>query len=62
VISIENGRRPARKLTPTEAASIKKRLKDGVLQHRIAAEFDVNSGRISEINTGKRFQDVPASS
>ncbi len=61
-MNIENGRRPARRLTPPEAALIKKLLKEGVLQHRIAAQFDVNSGRISEINTGKLFRDVPPAS
>ncbi|PIL14302.1 hypothetical protein P775_26725 [Puniceibacterium antarcticum] len=28
------------------------------MQSRIAADFDVNLGRISEINTGKKFADV----
>ena len=28
---------------------------DGWLQSRIAAHFDVNIGRISEVKTGKRF-------
>jgi hypothetical protein len=50
--------RPSRKLTREDAAVIKKRLREGELQHRIAAEFDVNSGRISEINTGKRYPEV----
>jgi hypothetical protein len=27
---------------------------DGWLQSRVAAHFDTNGGRISEINTGKR--------
>lgn len=29
---------------------------DSWLQSRIAAHYDVNPGRISEINTGKLFQ------
>lgn len=31
----------------------------GEYQYRIAADFDLNQGRISEIRTGKRFADVP---
>jgi len=50
---------PSKKLTRAEAAEIKKLLLSGELQHRIAARFDVNSARISEINTGKRFSEVP---
>jgi len=50
----------SRTLTPEDAAIIKKRLKSGDLQSRIAADFDVNGGRISEINTGKLFPTVEA--
>jgi hypothetical protein len=46
------------KITAKLAALIKKRLKEGVLQHRIASEFDINSGRVSEINTGQRHAEV----
>ena len=52
-------RRPSRRLTEADAAMIKKRLREGEFQNRIAADYDVNSGRISEINTGKRFGHVP---
>ena len=31
----------------------------GEFLNRIAADFDVNPGRISEIKTGKRFADIP---
>lgn len=49
-------------LTPEQAAAIKARLMRGDYQHRIAADYDVNQGRISEIATGKRFSWVsPAS-
>jgi hypothetical protein len=48
-----------RKLTRRQVAVIKARLKAGEYQHRIAADFDLNQGRISEIRTGKRFADVP---
>lgn len=45
-------------LSPKDIGIIKLRLQRGDLQHRIAADFDINAGRISEINTGKRFSDV----
>ncbi len=53
-------RRPSYTLTAHDAAIIKKRLQTGELQSRIAADFDVNSGRIAEINTGKTFPEVKA--
>lgn len=46
-------------LTPQDIGEIKYLLAQGELQHRIAARFDINSGRISEINTGKRFAHIP---
>lgn len=42
-------------LTEEDAAQIKLLLKKRVLQSRIAAMFDVNGGRISEIKTGQKF-------
>ncbi len=51
-------REPSKKLTANDALIIKKRLKEGEMQSRIAADFDVNIGRISEINTGKKFANV----
>lgn len=48
-----------RKLTEIEIAIVKKRLSDGEFQHHIAAEFRVNQGRISEINTGKVGAHIP---
>lgn len=33
---------------------IRARLAKGDYQHRIAADLDINQGRISEVNTGKR--------
>lgn len=47
-------------LTPEQVSIIKARLAKGDFQHRIAADFDLNQGRISEIATGKRFANVPA--
>ena len=51
-----------RDLTPDQVSKIKARLVPGEFQHRIAADFDLNQGRISEIATGKRFADVPPAS
>lgn len=48
----------SRRLTERDAALIKKRLNAREFQHRIAADYGVNQGRISEINTGKRFSHV----
>lgn len=51
--------RPSRRLTKEDSHIIKGMLADGWLQSRIAAYFDVNIGRISEIKNGKAFPDVP---
>ncbi|WP_138513788.1 hypothetical protein [Maricaulis alexandrii] len=48
-----------KKLTPKDVLDIKRRLKRGEHQHDIAAAYGLNQGRISEINTGKRFADIP---
>lgn len=47
--------RPSRRLTHDDAIQVRRMIADGWLQSRIAAHFDVNPGRISEIHTGKRF-------
>lgn len=48
------------RITEKMAAMIKKLLKENELkQHEIAARFDLNQGRVSEINTGKSFAHVP---
>jgi hypothetical protein len=52
-------RKPSRKLSAEDAALIKKMLREGAYQHQVAAAFETNSGRISEINTGKRFPEIP---
>lgn len=49
-------------LTPQEVSVIKARIARGDYQHRIAADFDLNQGRISEIATGKRFPHIPPAS
>ncbi len=51
-------RKPSRVLTEDDVAIIKRRLSRHEFQHRIAADFDVNPGRISEIKTGKAWQHV----
>ena len=50
-----DNRRPSKRLTEKDAKDIKRRLKRGDMQSRIAADYDVNIGRISEIKTGKKF-------
>jgi hypothetical protein len=49
-------------LTAADAAIVKARLARGDRQSDIAADFRVNGGRISEINTGKKFAEVPPAS
>jgi len=44
--------------TPEDIIEIRRRLADGEKQHDIAADFGINQGRISEINTGQRFAHV----
>jgi transcriptional regulator with XRE-family HTH domain len=45
----------SRHLTLKDAIEICRRRSNGEAQHRIAAAYDVNQGRISEILSGKRF-------
>ncbi len=37
----------------------KRRILRGEFLNRIAADYDVNPGRISEIKTGQRFAEIP---
>lgn len=53
-------RPPSYRITPRDVPVIKKRISDGEFLNRIAADYDVNPGRISEIKSGKRFGDIPA--
>ena len=46
-------------LTHHDVSIIKARLLKGEFQHRIAADYDLNQGRICEIATGKRFAHLP---
>jgi hypothetical protein len=48
-----NYRKPSKKLTFKDAVEIQKRIKQGEFQNRIAADYDVNPGRISEIKRGQ---------
>ena len=55
-------RKPSYRIKPSDVPNIKKRIRLGDFLNRIAADYDVNPGRISEIKTGKRFAEIPASS
>ena len=50
---MKNSNGPSHRLTFDEAVEIHKMIREGVIQSRIAAHFDVNGGRIAEVNTGK---------
>jgi hypothetical protein len=50
---MKSGNRPSHKLTFDEAVEVHQMIRAGILQSRIAAHFDVNGGRIAEVNTGK---------
>lgn len=49
----------SRPLTADLAAKIKKLARDEELyQHQIAAQLEINQGRVSEVLNGKRFPEV----
>ena len=50
--------KPCPKVTKAMALEMHRLNKAGWLQSRIAAQFDVNQGRVSEVLTGKRHSDV----
>lgn len=50
-----DGRTPSYRLTQGDAVEIWIRHWAGEYQNRIAAHFDVNSGRVNEVLKGKRF-------
>ncbi|MBC9875967.1 hypothetical protein G8O24_01225 [Bradyrhizobium sp. INPA01-394B] len=54
------GRKPSYTLKPQDVPFIKKRIREGDFVNRIAADYDVNPGRISEIKTGRRYGEIPA--
>jgi predicted XRE-type DNA-binding protein len=48
------------RLTPQIAAEIKKLANTtDLFQHEIAARFNINQGRVSEVLSGKRYPEVP---
>lgn len=51
---------PSYRIRPEDVPFIKKRIREGEFLNRIAADYDVNPGRISEIKTGQKFDDIPA--
>lgn len=55
-------RKPSYRIKPADVPTIKKRIREGEFLNRIAADYDVNPGRISEIKTGQRYPEIPASS
>jgi hypothetical protein len=55
-----HGRKPSYTLKPIDVPFIKKRIREGDFLNRIAADYDVNPGRISEIKTGLRYAEIPA--
>jgi plasmid maintenance system antidote protein VapI len=48
------GRKPSRRLTFADAVEIWKLRLRGEFQNRIAAQFDVNPGRVNEILKGEK--------
>jgi hypothetical protein len=58
-MEINKIRKPSKKLNELDAAKIKRLLNEGHFQNRIAAMFDVNPGRISEIKKERKFAYVP---
>jgi hypothetical protein len=55
-MSADEMRRPSRRLTFDEAIEVHRRLARGEFVNRVAAHFDVNPGRISEIKTGLKHR------
>jgi hypothetical protein len=53
-------KKPSYCIKADDVPIIKKRIRAGEFLNRIAADYDVNPGRISEIKTGKRFAEIVA--
>ena len=51
-------RSPSRKLTREDAVMIILRVRAGEFQNRVAADYDVNPGRVNEIMKGRRFPEA----
>ena len=56
---LPNSRRPSYRIQEADVPMIKARILSGEYLNRIAADFDVNPGRISEIKSGKKFANIP---
>ena len=54
-------RKPSPPVTPEMAAQIKALKAQGLFHHQIAALFEINQGRVSEVVTGKLHPGVPPS-
>jgi hypothetical protein len=52
-------RKPSNRIYPSDVPVIKKRIREGEFLNRIAADYDVNPGRISEIKSGKLYPEIP---
>lgn len=52
-------RHPSKRIDPREVPAIKKRILAGEFLNRIAADYDVNPGRISEIKNGFKYPLIP---
>ena len=56
---MSSNRAPSASISPSDVPVIKRRILNGEFLNRIAADYDVNPGRISEIKSGKRFPEIP---
>lgn len=51
-------RRPSRRLTPDDAVQVWLRHWRGEYQHRIAADYDVNPGRVNDVLKGRLYPET----
>lgn len=56
----DHPRKPSRAIDPRDVPVIKKRIRNGEFLNRIASDYDVNPGRISEIKNGCRYAGISA--
>jgi hypothetical protein len=56
---MKDRRKPSPQIEPTWVPAIKRRILHGEFLNRIAADYDVNPGRISEIKKGRKFAEIP---
>jgi hypothetical protein len=52
-------RTPSYRIKPADVPLIKRRIREGEFLNRIAADYDVNPARISEIKSGVLFPEIP---